>query len=288
MKYLNKFSFPSKDAEFEFFKDLKRQCYTNFYPFQVLSEHEKMDIEFDNVTIFYGGNGSGKTTALNIIAEKLNIARDSNFNKSNFYSDYLRLCDYEIWDEISDKSRIITSDDVFDFAMNLRHANDGIDTKREDVFQDYLDSKYANFQMNSLEDYDTLKKINRSRSVTQSKYTRENLMKNIRTHSNGENAFRYFTEKLEENGLYLLDEPENSLSPKLQLELKKFIEDSARYFGCQIIMATHSPFLLSIEGAKVYDFDEAPIEVKPWNQLENITIYHNFFKKNGRKIEGND
>lgn len=264
--------------EFEFFKELKLTCYSNFYPFQVLADYEPLAIEFSNVTIFYGGNGSGKTTALNIIAEKLKLSRDSNFNKSNFYPDYLRMCDYEIWDEISDMSRIITSDDVFDFAMNLRHANDGIDSKREEVLEDYMDAKYAKFQMKSLEDYDTLKKITRSRRITQSQYTRESLMKNIRTHSNGENAFRYFTEKLGDKGLYLLDEPENSLSPKLQLELKKFIEDSARFFGCQIIMATHSPFLLSIEGARVYNFDEKPIVEKPWNRLENIVIYRDFFK----------
>ena len=43
---------------------------------------------------------------------------------------------------------------------------------------------------------------------------REYLPENIREHSNGESAFLYFTEKIQENGLYLLDEPENSLSPE--------------------------------------------------------------------------
>mgnify|MGYP006990124335 CR=1 FL=1 len=38
-------------------------------------------------------------------------------------------------------------------------------------------------------------------------------MDNVREHSNGESAFLYFTDKIKENGLYLLDEPENSLSP---------------------------------------------------------------------------
>ena len=74
-------------------------------------------------------------------------------------------------------------------------------------------------------------------------------MLNVREHSNGESALKYFTEKIEDNGLYLLDEPENSLSPERQLDLKKYIEDAARFFSCQFIIATHSPFLLSIKKA---------------------------------------
>ena len=40
--------------------------------------------------------------------------------------------------------------------------------------------------------------------------------------------------------LYLLDEPENSLSAELQLDLLKFIENSARFYNCQFIISTHS------------------------------------------------
>ena len=67
-----------------------------------------------------------------------------------------------------------------------------------------------------------------SRSKTQSRYIRNTLVDNVREHSNGESAFIYFSDKIKENGLYLLDEPENSLSPERQQELRRFIEDSAR------------------------------------------------------------
>lgn len=43
--------------------------------------------------------------------------------------------------------------------------------------------------------------------------------------------------KIKDNGLYLLDEPENSLSPEKQQELVRFLEDSARFFGCQFVIA---------------------------------------------------
>ena len=57
-----------------------------------------------------------------------------------------------------------------------------------------------------------------------------------------------------------------------------FIEDSARFFGCQFIISTHSPFLLAIKGAKIYDLDESPVSVKSWTSLENVRTYYEFFK----------
>ncbi|MDE6675243.1 MAG: AAA family ATPase, partial [Acetatifactor sp.] len=151
--------------------------------------------------------------------------------------------------------------------------------KREDIFTEYLENKYNHFQMRSLEDYEQLKKVVQARQKTQSRYVRANLMDNVREHSNGESAFLYFSEKIQENGLYLLDEPENSLSPQRQQELLRFLEDSARFFGCQFIIATHSPFLLSMRGAKIYDMDEDPVDVKRWTELENVRAYFEFFQK---------
>ena len=94
----------------------------------------------------------------------------------------------------------------------------------------------------------------------------------------------YFTEKVTENALFLLDEPENSLSPAKQQELVKFIEDSARFFGCQFVIATHSPFVLAIRGAKIYDLDEEPVDVKRWTELENVRAYYDFFKKHASEF----
>ena len=124
-----------------------------------------------------------------------------------------------------------------------------------------------------------MKKVCAARSKTQSKYVRSNVMDNVREHSNGESAFLYFSEKVQENGLYLLDEPENSLSPLRQQELAKFLEDSARFFGCQFIISTHSPFMLAMGGAKIYDMDEEVVDVKRWTQLPGVQTYFAFFKK---------
>lgn len=284
MVYLKSFTFPGADMEFDFILSIKRTCYDSYYPFRILSNHDLHRLDFDPVTILYGGNGSGKSTALNVIAEKIRISRDSVYNKSNFFPDYVKLCNMNIEEDIPSNSRIITSDDVFDYMLNIRNLNDGIDLKRDEIFEEYLDVKYSQFQMRSMDDYDQLKKVNSSRRKTQSRYVRGELMDNIREYSNGESAFIYFTEKIGENGLYLLDEPENSLSPKRQMELTNFLEESARFFGCQFIISTHSPFLLSMRGAKIYNLDENPVEVERWTNLENVRTYYEFFKTHKDKF----
>lgn len=279
MLYLEQFNFPDAEAEFDFFIRQKRTCYDTYYPFQILSKHRFEQMDFESVTILYGGNGTGKSTALNIIAQKLQLLREAPFNQSSFYEDYLKLCSYETVTHLPKDSRIITSDDVFDYMLNIRSLNEGIDRKREALFEEYLDTKYAKFQLKSLDDYEQLKRVNSARRKTQSGFIRSELMDNVREYSNGESAFHYFTEKITENALFLLDEPENSLSPGKQQELVKFIEESARFFGCQFVIATHSPFVLAIKGAKIYDLDEEPVDVKRWTQLENVRVYYEFFKK---------
>ncbi|MFG6323685.1 MAG: AAA family ATPase [Lachnospiraceae bacterium] len=285
MIYLSHFAFPDREREYSFTMSQKRTCYDTVYPFLVLSAHQLKMLDFEPVTILYGGNGSGKTTALNVIAEKLGLARDTLYNRSNFFGDYTKLCSFETIGKIPKDSRIITSDDVFDFMLNLRFINEGIDQRREELFEEYQEAKHAKFQMNSLEDYDRLKKVNAARRNTQSKYVRSSLQDNVREHSNGESAFLYFADKIKENGLYLLDEPENSLSPEKQQELLRFLEDSVRFFKCQFVIATHSPFLLSMRGAKIYDLDEEAVDVKRWTELANVRAYYAFFKKYEREFE---
>ena len=221
------------------------------------------------------------------MAEKLGLPRDTPYNRSNFFEDYTDRCDFRLAGPTANlpaASRVITSDDVFDFMLNIRTLNQGIDRKREELFDEYLEAKHSHFQMRSLADYEELKKVNLSRSKTQSKFVREMLMDNVREHSNGESAFLYFQEKMQEAGLYLLDEPENSLSPERQQELAQFLENSARFFDCQLIIATHSPFLLAIHGAKIYDLDEDPVDVKKWTQLSNVRAYYDFFQAHSREI----
>jgi predicted ATPase len=47
----------------------------------------------------------------------------------------------------------------------------------------------------------------------------------------------------------------------------------------QFVIATHSPFLLSMRGAKIYDLDEEIVDVKPWTELKNVRMYFDFFEE---------
>ena len=283
MIYLKEFKFANLEQENDFRFNLHRTCYTSIYPFGILTKHFIEKIEFEPTTIFYGGNGSGKSTALNIISEKLKLERDTLYNKSNFFGDYLLYCKYDAYN-IPEQSRIITSDDVFDFTMNLRHLNQGIDMRRDELIEECISLKAKEFRFKSIDDYAQLKKVILSKKGSQSEYVRQNIINNVREHSNGESAFLYFTDKIQENALYLLDEPENSLSPEKQKELLQFIQDSVRFYNCQFVIATHSPFLLSLKEAKIYDFDENPVRTKVWTELKNVRDYYDFFKEHEKEF----
>ena len=63
------------------------------------------------------------------------------------------------------------------------------------------------------------------------------------------------------------------------------MEDSARFFGCQFILSTHSPFLLAMKNAKIYDLDENPVDVKPWTELGNVRLFYEFFSRHAGEFE---
>lgn len=303
MVYLNSFRLPSKREEDAYFDPfyaaqqglqsgggkVMKNVTVSQYPFRLFYYKTMPVFEFEPVTILYGGNGSGKSTILNLIAEKLGLNRTSVYNRSEFFDDYVALCRYE-GDDIPEESRIITSDDVFNYLLDIRYLNDGTENNRVELYKAYSEEKQRSrsgdvFRMKSLDDYHGLKKRLDVNRMTMSRYVRENAPEEVRERSNGESAYRYFTNEIGEGGLYLLDEPENSMAPAMQFELKQFLTDSARFFHCQLIIATHSPFLLSMKGAKVYDLDEAAPGVKHWTELENVRTYYHFFKEHEGEFE---
>lgn len=283
--YLDSFVFPDEDWEWNARLAEKRTCYNTMYPMGVLSGIGLERLDFAPITILYGGNGTGKTTALNVMAAKLGLLRDTPGNSSTFMEAYVRACRANLEEDIPAHSRMVTSDDVFDYMLNLRELNTRIDQEREKLFQEHTQARHTVFQLRNLDDYEELKKRNSARRKTQSAFVREQLGGNVREMSNGESALFYFKQRLEEDALYLLDEPENSLSAERQLELATYLEESARYAGCQLVIATHSPFLLAMERVKIYDFDTHPVEVRRWTELKNVRVYADFFRAHAGEFD---
>ncbi|MBE6640049.1 MAG: AAA family ATPase [Ruminococcaceae bacterium] len=286
MVYLKEFTLPTERDESGFILSypyqLEMKCYSheNVYPFKLFPQKGMERLEFEPITVFYGGNGSGKSTLLNLMAKKLNVPSSAPVNETPYMDDYLSMCRYSLAvKKLPAGSLRIASDDVFDMLLDIRSVNGEIDRKREELFREYYDTRETPMEpLRDLSQYEDFKRRIEAKSKTKSVYVSRRLPREMDGRSNGETAFYYFTQKIEENALYLLDEPENSLSPKLQRELAEYLENAARFFGCQFVISTHSPFLLAMKGAMIYDLDSRPVQVKKWTELENVREYFSFFE----------
>lgn len=304
MIYLKEFKFPLDKDEILFLhppdltpeevsagcrKDLTTSLHTgSFYPFNILPYIRLSTVIFENITIFYGGNGCGKTTALNIIAEKLHLKHDALFNSGRFFNDYLNLCkysDFRGYSQFSNgNSRIITSDDVFNFSMKKRNFNKQLFCKTQGLLQEYMELISSENNLHSLNDYERWNKRNEALK-SKSAFLKKRLEREEKENSNGETAMLYFIERMENEGLYLLDEPENSLSLENQMVLAEFIESSARFFNCQFVIATHSPIFLSLPQAKIYDFDNNSKVVDSWTKLKSMRLMYDLFMKHASEFD---
>ena len=290
MLYLEQFIIPDERTEDHISHEQAcnywQMGYTeNRYPCEVFSDRGLHNFHFSTITILYGGNGSGKSTLLNLIAEKLHLNRLAPFNKSAIYNYYLEFCNYRLaYDDNGEKvavpnnSRIITSDDVFEYMLNVRVNNENINesVRKARDYQEKLAFKKT-IQMKSMEDYERVREQLEARRLSGRKYVQKYVGEGIKPKSNGETALSFFDSRIENDILCLLDEPENSMSPKFQIKLVKNIEETARYCGCQFIIATHSPFLLAIKNAKIYNLDATPITLAKWWELETPKTYFDFF-----------
>ncbi len=288
MIYLEEFKVvPPAHAESILNNICNKHCTRQYYPFRVF-DAPIPPLKLGNITILYGGNGSGKTTLLNLMAEKLKLPRNTPFNRTPFFSDFVESCctmriageDTGYPEPIPYESRFIGSDDVFDHILNLREQNDARHLAAGRAARQWGQENYRRMRLDSYEQggYDAFLTHMEARHSTRGRFVRHRAQEAEREYSNGESAFIYFTEAIAERGLYLLDEPENSLSPNLQLDLVKFLSSSA-VCGAQLVMATHSPLLLSLPGATVYDLDHRPISIRPWHELENVRLLYDFFQQ---------
>lgn len=284
----------SSDSPIGTMKGLMKCHSGNLYPFGLFPERSRgmreLVLEFNSpITILYGGNGSGKTTILNLIAESIKAMRHSAFNKSGLFYDYLNSCNTETGEQCR-KMMIITSDDVFDYLQRQRRKFEAFNEQRS-RFSDEMSRRRAIYKEEAelgrgvsvdFDDPESIESFHKRCAImknTNSMLIVKKMGIDQKGQSNGETAIDFFTDQITPGGLYLLDEPENSLSPKMQLALMDFISMMADEFNCQFIIASHSPFFIGMNYASVYNLDADIIDLCDWTELESIQVYRDFFRR---------
>ena len=303
MTYLEKFIFPDLEHDTLIHDERKGSFYDEHsYPFHLTSNMGLWSLDLEPITILYGGNGSGKSTIINVISQKLCADRQSMFNSSPHFIEYVNRCQYissktlagetlykghrtpQKYD-ISKVTTVLTSDDIFHWMLELRLENDKKLQKSYFLMDDFSNPeelpKHLNFNTGYNADRYSrgveVMKARRGKNCSFNKLLIDRIGKIERGFSNGETALMKLSELLDAPGLYLLDEPENSMSCEFQMKLSSIIQYLARYGKCQFIIASHSPFILSMDGAKIYNLDHNPVDICNWWELDNMKHYFNLF-----------
>lgn len=164
-----------------------------------------------NITILIGENGVGKSTLLETLAVKLGCPAEGGSRNFNYK----------------------TENTHFQHVEHIRLIKTG--KKISDLFF-YRSETYYNF----ITEMRRLDKEDFGGGKINSYYGG----KDLHLLSHGESMKALYTNRFTDNGLYIMDEPEASLSVENQIDLIKKITKLSLN-GTQFIIATHSPILMA-------------------------------------------
>ena len=86
------------------------------------------------------------------------------------------------------------------------------------------------------------------------------------------------------DGFFVLDEPEAGLSFTAQLALVGTLHDLASRPRAQVLIATHSPILASLPGARILELDDAGFHETAWEELELVQHHRSFLQSPQRYL----
>ena len=89
---------------------------------------------------------------------------------------------------------------------------------------------------------------------------------------------RFFNERCQKQGIYIFDEPESALSPSRQIEFLKLMQLMDKSGHCQVIMATHSPFLMAYPNARLLRLTKYGLEPITVEQSDHFKTMREFFE----------
>ena len=213
-----------------------RKC----YPFclTAIANINRLDLRA-NVTIFVGENGAGKSTLLEALAVAMGCSAEGG--SRNF--------------------RFSTMDTHTSLHNYLRIAKDSKPIR--DVFF-YRAETYYNFASE-------MKKLDAEPSFDP-QIRNAYGGKELHELSHGQSVIQLFRHRFRSNGVYIMDEPEAALSPRKQLEVIVHVQRLAAA-GAQFVIATHSPILMAIPGAKVYEVQDDGLAETDYDSLDQVAIY---------------
>jgi predicted ATPase len=95
--------------------------------------------------------------------------------------------------------------------------------------------------------------------------------------SHGQSFLALAANRFGGEGFYVLDEPEAALSVSGALALLAIVTRATQE-GSQFVIATHSPILLACPGARIYEFSEAGVEPRAYDDLEAVRLTRAFLE----------
>lgn len=221
----------------------------NHYPFSIPTIKTFKQLEINNqITFFVGENGSGKSTLLEAIADNCGF-NTAGGGRNNYYDVHRSEAALGEFIKLSWWPKVTKG-----FFL------------RAESFYDFA----AHIDELDKGDYRALNAYGG---------------KSLHEQSHGESFMSLFTNRFDENGIYLLDEPEAALSPQRQLAFLKIIHDLIQEGDSQFIIATHSPILLGYPNATIYNFDEETIQEIEYEQTSHYQLTKYFLDNRERFLK---
>lgn len=221
------------------------------------------------VTVFVGENGSGKSTLLEALARSAQMItvgseetqRDRTLDALQPLVENLRL----VWNKRTHRGFFLRAEDFFGYVQRLRALRLEMAADLEEIENDYRGrSDYAK-ALASLPAASSLQALDAAYGD------------DLDANSHGESFLTLFQSRFVPEGLFILDEPEAALSPVSQLGLMAMIKDMVARGG-QFVIATHSPILMALPGASIFDLDRRPPDFVQYNDLDSVELYRSFLE----------
>lgn len=103
--------------------------------------------------------------------------------------------------------------------------------------------------------------------------------------SHGEGFLGFFEDRADQQGIYIFDEPESALSPSRQFDFLKLLRRIQRANNSQVIMATHSPILMALPDADLWQITPQGIAPTRLEDTSHYRLYREFIQYPHETVE---